>query len=113
MAPAKPRNYDDAVSSWERWYADIYRRDPIALGALDRLLDGLANPHPLSQREPTERELEVLAAISLGATTVEAAKRLVVQADTVKTHLRNVRAKLAAHHTTHAVAIALRRGLIE
>ena len=32
--------------------------------------------------------------------------------DTIKSHLEHIRAKLDARNTTHAVVIALRRGLI-
>jgi DNA-binding NarL/FixJ family response regulator len=60
----------------------------------------------------TARELEVLNLIAEGQSSEQAAQRLGVSAATVKTHLRNVSAKLRAHSRLEAVAIALRRGLI-
>lgn len=111
MAPAKPRTYSDAVQSWERWYDGIHKRDPVALGALDRLLDGMMSTS--LNEEPTARELEVLAELSFGATHESAARHMLLGRETIKSHLRHVRGKLRASTSTHAVAIVLRRGLIE
>jgi DNA-binding CsgD family transcriptional regulator len=111
VAPAKPRTYSDAVQSWERWYDGIQKRDDIAIGALDMLLRDMGRTH--IPDEPTERELEVLAELSFGATHEMAAKRMILGKETIKSHLRQIRGKLDANTSTHAVAIALRRGLIE
>jgi DNA-binding CsgD family transcriptional regulator len=40
------------------------------------------------------------------------AERLVLSSETVKTHIRNAMSKLEAKTRAHAIAIALRRGLI-
>ena len=40
------------------------------------------------------------------------AEKLVLSAETVKTHIRNAMSKLEAHTRVHAIAIALREGFI-
>ena len=42
-----------------------------------------------------------------------AAERMMISLHTVRTHLRNAVAKLEARSTTHAVARAMRAGLID
>lgn len=60
----------------------------------------------------TPRELAVLRAISLGRPFSDTAKSLNLGEETVRTHLKKAQAKLQAHNRTHAVAQALRLGLI-
>jgi DNA-binding NarL/FixJ family response regulator len=61
----------------------------------------------------TERESEVLALLADGLSHEEIAQRLQISAETVRTHLQKARSRLGAENRTHAVATALRRGLIE
>jgi DNA-binding NarL/FixJ family response regulator len=69
---------------------------------------------PPPGREPlTAREREVLACAAEGLSTAAIAQRLNISVLTVRTHLRNVLAKLDAHSRLEAVALALREGLIE
>ena len=58
------------------------------------------------------REMQVLQAISDGASTAEISKALFISEDTVKSHARHIYAKLGARDRTHAVAIAFREGLL-
>ena len=58
------------------------------------------------------REIEVLAVMADGWHRAEAGALLCITEDTIKSHLEHIRAKLDARNTTHAVVIALRRGLI-
>jgi DNA-binding NarL/FixJ family response regulator len=59
------------------------------------------------------RELEVLALIAAGNANKAIAAELHVAEDTVKGHVRNILAKLAANDRTHAVTIALKRGILQ
>lgn len=60
----------------------------------------------------TEREMEVLRLLAHGRTNREIAEELVVGAETVKTHVGNILAKLHLAHRTQAVIHALKQGLI-
>ncbi|MGH2689731.1 MAG: helix-turn-helix domain-containing protein [Actinomycetota bacterium] len=61
----------------------------------------------------TERERDVLDLVSRGLGTGEIGSRLFLCERTVKTHVASVLAKLNATNRAHAVAIALRMGLID
>jgi DNA-binding NarL/FixJ family response regulator len=61
----------------------------------------------------TEREVEVLRQVAAGNANKIIADRLSISEETVKAHMKNILAKLAANDRTHAVTIALRRGIIE
>lgn len=61
----------------------------------------------------TPREMEILTAISEGASNKQIARRLGISTHTVKFHLEAVFAKLDAGSRAEAVAKGLRRGLIE
>lgn len=60
----------------------------------------------------TRRELELLALLSEGLSNLALAARLFVSETTVRTHLRNINAKLNVHNRTQAIAAARRLGLI-
>ncbi len=64
-------------------------------------------PHMLSPRER-----EILRMLSQGLSGEEAAKRLFLSSETVRTHVRNAMTKLGASTRVHAVALALQRGEI-
>jgi DNA-binding NarL/FixJ family response regulator len=61
----------------------------------------------------TEREREVLDLMARGLSTVEIGSRVYLSERTVKSHVASVLAKLNASNRAHAVAIALRMGLID
>ena len=61
----------------------------------------------------TARELEILALAAQGSSTPQIAGTLHLSAATVKTHLQNVYDKLGVTDRTSAVAVALRRGLLD
>ena len=61
----------------------------------------------------TAREIDVLRLIAGGNANKEIAVRLSLTEETVKSHVRNILAKLGANDRTHAVAIGLKRGIIE
>jgi two-component system nitrate/nitrite response regulator NarL len=67
----------------------------------------------LARPRLTPRELEILALAAQGRSTPQIAGGLHLSAATVKTHLQNVYDKLGVTDRTSAVAVALRRGLLE
>ncbi len=58
------------------------------------------------------RELDVLSYVALGCTNIEAAQRLSLRPETVKSYLRGAMTKLEAHTRHEAVARARRWGLL-
>ncbi|MEZ0492597.1 response regulator [Kineococcus sp. TBRC 1896] len=64
------------------------------------------------QETLTRRELDVLSAVARGATNAEIGRELFIAEATVKTHLLRVFAKLGVDDRTHAVTVALQRGLL-
>ncbi len=67
----------------------------------------------LSADELTPRELEVLRLMRDGHRNRQIAYRLLIAETTVNFHIKNLVDKLRANDRTHAVAIAIRRGLLE
>jgi len=61
----------------------------------------------------SEREVEVLRCVAGGNGNKQVAALLGITEDTVKAHMKHILAKLAAQDRTHAVTIAIRRGIIE
>jgi DNA-binding NarL/FixJ family response regulator len=61
----------------------------------------------------TVREIEVLRLIATGNANKEIGAKLCIGEDTVKRHVTNILGKLDANDRTHAVTIALKRGIIE
>jgi DNA-binding NarL/FixJ family response regulator len=59
------------------------------------------------------REIDVLRLIAAGNANKEIACKLFIAEETVKSHVTNILAKLQANDRTHAVTIALKRGIIE
>jgi DNA-binding CsgD family transcriptional regulator len=65
------------------------------------------------QGEPlTERETEILAAAAEGETAAQTGARLYLSSETVKGYRKRIIAKLGARNGTHAVVLAIRRGLL-
>jgi DNA-binding NarL/FixJ family response regulator len=62
--------------------------------------------------EPSSREREVLTLLAGGATDRQVAAVLELSPATVRTHVRNAKAKLGARTRAQAVAVALQRHLI-
>jgi DNA-binding NarL/FixJ family response regulator len=61
----------------------------------------------------TGREIEVLREVAAGNANKVIAERLKISEETVKAHMKNILSKLGANDRTHAVTIALKRGIIE
>jgi DNA-binding NarL/FixJ family response regulator len=94
------------------------------IGALETVADGgtyvdprlrpalLSAKATQTQSVLSKREREIMDLLAQGLTGEQVAERLVLSAETVKTHIRNAMAKLEAHTRVHAIAIALREGFI-
>jgi two-component system, NarL family, response regulator len=61
----------------------------------------------------TLRELEVLREVAAGNANKMVAQLLNVSEETIKAHMKSILSKLGANDRTHAVTIALKRGIIE
>ena len=67
----------------------------------------------LGEEDLTTRELEVLRLIRDGYRNKQIADQLAIAETTVNFHIKNLVDKLGANDRTHAVTIALRRGLLQ
>ena len=67
----------------------------------------------LSDEALSEREVEVLRHVAAGNRNRDVADRLSVAVETVKAHMKHIMDKLGASDRTQAVAIAVRRGIID
>ena len=59
------------------------------------------------------REIEVLQRVASGSSNRRVADQLALSEDTVKAHMKSIMSKLSANDRTHAVTIALKRGIID
>lgn len=66
----------------------------------------------LGQPDLSEREIAVLRTAADGNSNKQIGAKLGIAEDTVKSHIRTILAKLDARDRTHAVAIAVRRGIL-
>ena len=60
----------------------------------------------------SEREIAVLRLVAAGNANKTIAWELKISEDTVKAHLKNIFAKLDARDRTHAVSVAMTRGIL-
>jgi DNA-binding NarL/FixJ family response regulator len=67
----------------------------------------------LSDEDLTAREIEVLSQIAGGNRNRDIAGKLFITEETVKVHIKHIMDKLGASDRTQAVAIGLRRGIIQ
>jgi len=67
----------------------------------------------LSDEALTDREIEVLSLIAGGNRNRDIAEKLFIAEETVKVHIKHIMDKLGASDRTQAVAIGIRRGIIQ
>ncbi|MGC4941824.1 response regulator transcription factor [Kribbella sp. DT2] len=77
-----------------------------------RLMSRLRTPAPAPAVQPSPRELQVLAAVARGLSNAEIGRELFIGEATVKTHLQRLFTKLDVDDRTHAVTVAIERGLL-
>jgi DNA-binding NarL/FixJ family response regulator len=61
----------------------------------------------------TEREVDVLRLVAAGNRNRDISKRLLVSEETVKSYFKHISEKLNASNRTHALAIAIQRGIVQ
>ncbi|MES2148967.1 MAG: LuxR C-terminal-related transcriptional regulator [Pseudomonadota bacterium] len=97
------------------------RQDPIFSDYVQRLAqmfpaaadDGAAQALAKAQVDAlTQKEERILALLAEGYSNSALAEKLFISDSTVRTHLRNINAKLGAQSRTQAIAIARRLGII-
>ena len=82
------------------------------LDQVERLQHQVLHPRGLTLAGLTDREIEVLRLLSEGLDTNEVSQRLYYSERTVKNIIHNVTSRLDLRNRTHAVAYAIRQGLI-
>jgi DNA-binding NarL/FixJ family response regulator len=92
--------------------AELMARAAQAALEQERFVDPAVPPSG-SRGKLTRRQREILQLLADGGSIVVAARELGVSEETVKTHTKNILARLGARNRTHAVAIALRECLID
>ena len=60
----------------------------------------------------TEREIDVLQLVAAGRSNKIVADELSISEETVKSHMKSIMSKLSANDRTHAVTIAMQRGIL-
>jgi two-component system, NarL family, response regulator len=87
-------------------------RRAVAAAAQESFIDPAVPPKG-SRGKLTRRQRQILQLLANGESTTVAARELDLSEETVKSHTKNVLARLGARNRTHAVAIALRESLID
>jgi DNA-binding NarL/FixJ family response regulator len=67
----------------------------------------------VSDEDLTAREVEVLRHVAGGNRNRDIAERMFISEETVKVHMKHIMDKLGAKDRTQAIAIAVRRGIIQ
>lgn len=117
----EPSLLDRAFAAGARGYVakdaptDVFTEALRRVHAGDRYIDpSLAGMYQSTRRTSlTPREVEILSHMADGLSNTAIARRLQVTQETVKSHVSNILAKLDAESRTEAVAIALRRSIIQ
>ncbi|MEU4244364.1 LuxR C-terminal-related transcriptional regulator [Actinoplanes sp. NPDC026619] len=123
LETAAARNALDATArEWEEVrlaHADLRTlaaeaSDPTLRGRLQQISDRLvgARPGAAAANPLSPRELDVLAMVAVGCGNAEAARRLGLLPETVKSYLRNAMRKLGTHGRMETVVAARRLGFL-
>jgi len=67
----------------------------------------------LGEEDLTAREMDVFRLVAEGRRNRDIAEKLFISEETVKVHIKHIMEKLGANDRTQAVAIGLRRGIIQ
>lgn len=88
-------------------------RDAVKKAAEQEEFQDPALPPKGSRGRLTRRQRQILELLADGHSTNFAAQTLGLSEETVKTHMKNVLNRLGARNRAHAIALALRLGLID
>ena len=66
----------------------------------------------LAEQTLTAREIQVLQLVAWGNANTQVAAQLSIAVETVRMHVKNILGKLSANDRTHAVTIAVTRGIL-
>lgn len=91
---------------------DLPTRDRLRAASLRLAAAGLDEPDESPRPVLSPRELDVLSYVAIGCTNAEAADRLGLLPETVKSYLRSAMRKLDSHTRLEAVTTARRAGLL-
>jgi DNA-binding NarL/FixJ family response regulator len=103
------RRFEEAAAR-RKAAAPVLSAVPAPGDVIPLINNGIGRPPEIA---PTARELEVLQLIADGLANREIGGRLFLSEETIKSHVRHLLAKLHARSRAHAVAVGLRRGLVE
>ena len=94
---------------------DLLETIRLVHGGARRVDPGIAEQIALHMEGDTlsDREVKVLSLIAAGKSNKELAVQLSISEETAKTHVRSILAKLGVQDRTHAVTVALQRGIIQ
>lgn len=106
----------DLEASFRNWMGKLLGEEPnseridalILKGNKDGLRTMAAEETPLS---PTE--MKVLALTACGLTAIQVGQECHLALETIKSHSKEIRRKLGARNTTHAVTLALAKGVFD
>ena len=106
-------NHHATDEEWERytreWAKDILLVSHLVHQQAKRIIN---NEVELTSTELSPRERDVLSRLSLGESRARVAEALQISENTLRAYIDSARHKLGALNVTHAVALALARGII-
>jgi DNA-binding NarL/FixJ family response regulator len=106
---AKTQQLDDVIDGVR---AAAQGESVVSATLLTRLLPRLRRQGGGSA-DLTGREREILDLLAKGLSNADIAQQLTISVHTVRNHVANLSAKLGAHSKLEALAIAVRRGLVD
>jgi DNA-binding CsgD family transcriptional regulator len=106
-------NHDSNDAGWERYIGE-HAHDFMLISHYfhQKALAATHTAEPVEGRELSPRELDVLKYLGIGLSRGKVAEILKISEHTLRVYVDSARYKLGALNTTHAVAIALARGVI-
>jgi len=106
----KDMGVDEIIKAVEQVHAgQVFIDAALLRGTVTRMRE--RNPTRLMARYLTRRELEVLARLAAGETTVGIATAMGVSRSTARTHVQTVLTKLGVHSRLEAVVVAANAGI--